>query len=172
MDIANFFFLMFSAFTIACSLMVVFSKNPIYSILYLILTMFSLSGHYILLNAQFISVINIIVYAGAIMVLFLFVLMLLNLKTETEPNAYNKWGLLATATGMAIFFTLAILYGISIAENSSSFTPVQEGFGYVKPLGRMLFTKYVFPFEIASILFLSAIVGVVFIGEKKKIKTA
>ena len=72
------------------ALMMITSKNPVYSVLWLIVTFFSISGHYILLNAQFLAIVNIIVYAGAIMVLFLFVIMLMNLNKETEPQK-NRW---------------------------------------------------------------------------------
>jgi len=79
-----FYFLSF--FGIICALLVVFSKNPVYSVLYLILTFFAIAGHYILLNAQFLAAVHVIVYAGAIMVLFLYVIMLLNLNQESEPH--------------------------------------------------------------------------------------
>ena len=78
-----FYFLSFLA--ILSGLMVVFSKNPIHSVLYLVITFFSIAGHYLLLNAQFLAVVHIVVYAGAIMVLFLYVLMLLNLNVSAEP---------------------------------------------------------------------------------------
>src|SRR5436189_2854971 len=79
-----FYFLSFLA--ILCALMMVLSKNPVHSVLYLVITFFTIAGHYVLLNAQFLAAVHIIVYAGAIMVLFLFVIMLLNLNKETEPH--------------------------------------------------------------------------------------
>ena len=79
-------FLILAALTIGSALMVVFSKNPIYSVLWLVICFFSITGHYILLDAGFLGIVNLIVYAGAIMVLFLFVIMLLNLNKETEPH--------------------------------------------------------------------------------------
>ena len=91
MDLTNIAFIAFSAITLVCALMVVLARNPIYSVIFLILTMFSLTGHYVLLQAQFIAVINIIVYAGAIMVLFLFVLMLMNMNASNEPNKSLLW---------------------------------------------------------------------------------
>src|SRR5689334_12212418 len=92
-----FYFLAFV--TLFCATMVVVVKNPIYSVLYLILTFFSLTGHYILLNAQFLAAVNIIVYAGAIMVLFLFVIMFLNLNQNTEPARGNLIKLAAAVAG-------------------------------------------------------------------------
>src|SRR6476469_8893462 len=78
--------------------MVLISKNPVHSILWLIIVFFAISGHYILLNAQFLAIVNLIVYAGAIMVLFLFVIMLMNLNSETEPQK-NKWLKIAGVIG-------------------------------------------------------------------------
>ena len=86
MNITQILFWLLSVMALFGALMVVVSKNPIYSVLWLIVTFFAISGHYILLNAQFLAIVNIIVYAGAIMVLFLFVIMLMNLNKETEPQ--------------------------------------------------------------------------------------
>ena len=90
MNITQILFWFLSVVAIFSALMVITSKNPVYSVLWLIATFFAISGHYILLNAQFLAIVNIIVYAGAIMVLFLFVIMLMNLNKETEPQK-NRW---------------------------------------------------------------------------------
>src|SRR3984893_1334019 len=90
MSVTQILFWLLSALAVISAINVVISKNPVFSVLWLIVTFFSISGHYILLNAQFLAVVNIIVYAGAIMVLFLFVIMLMNLNAETEPQK-NKW---------------------------------------------------------------------------------
>src|SRR5947208_1605736 len=99
-----FYFLSFLA--ILSALMVVFSKNPVHSVLYLILTFFAIAGHYILLNAQFLAAVHIIVYAGAIMVLFLFVIMLLNLNADTEPHKSNKVKFAAAISGGLLLLVL------------------------------------------------------------------
>ncbi len=93
MNITQILFWFLSALAVGSALLVVTRKNPVYSVLFLIVTFFAISGHYILMNAQFLAIVNIIVYAGAIMVLFLFVLMLMNLNAETEPqkNKYMLW---------------------------------------------------------------------------------
>src|SRR5260221_13084967 len=98
MNITQILFWFLSVVALFSALMVVSSKNPVYSVLWLIVTFFSISGHYILLNAQFLAIVNIIVYAGAIMVLFLFVIMLMNLNKSTEPKK-NRW--LQVAGGLA-----------------------------------------------------------------------
>ncbi len=91
MSVTQILFWFLSALAVAGAVMVVASRNPVHSILYLIVTFFAISGHYILLNAQFLAIVNIIVYAGAIMVLFLFVVMLMNLNAETEPPHKSKY---------------------------------------------------------------------------------
>jgi NADH-quinone oxidoreductase subunit J len=148
------------------AMMVVVSKNPVYSVLWLILTFFAISGHYILLNAQFLAIVNIIVYAGAIMVLFLFVIMLMNLNKSTEPQK-NRWITFAGAVagGCLLLVLVAALKDSEVKGNVSTMN--QGDIGLIKNLGRQLFTTYVVPFEISSVLFLSAMVGAVVIGKKE-----
>src|SRR5438046_6966013 len=107
-----FYFLSFLA--ILSALMVVFSKNPVHSVLYLILTFFAIAGHYILLNAQFLAVVHVIVYAGAIMVLFLYVIMLLNLNQESEPHKSTLLKIAAVASaGLLLIVLVGSLRGVS-----------------------------------------------------------
>lgn len=143
----------------------VLSKNPVHSVLLLIVTFFAISGHYILLNAQFLAIVNLIVYAGAIMVLFLFVIMLMNLNADTEPQK-NKW--LKLAGGIAGSSLMLILVAaLRESEVQKNITQLNGGnIGLIQQLGKTLFTDYVVPFEISSILFLSAMVGAVVIGKK------
>ena len=148
------------------AMMVITSRNPVYSVLWLILTFFAISGHYILLNAQFLAVVNIIVYAGAIMVLFLFVIMLMNLNKSMEPQK-SRWLKFAGAVagGSLLLVLVAALKDTEIKSQSAQ---VNYGdIGLIKNLGRELFSTYVAPFEISSILFLSAMVGAVVIGKKE-----
>ena len=166
MNITQILFWFLSVVAIFSALMVITSKNPVYSVLWLIITFFAISGHYILLNAQFLAIVNIIVYAGAIMVLFLFVIMLMNLNKETEPQK-NRWLKMAGAVagGCLLLVLVAALKDTDIKQQQAL---VNEGsIGLIKNLGKELFTKYVVPFEISSILFLSAMVGAVVIGKKE-----
>jgi len=157
-------FLTLAAISILTALLMVLSKNPVHSVLYLILTFFAIAGQFILLNAQFLAVVHIIVYAGAIMVLFLFVLMLLNLSKETEPQKSTKWKISAAiAAGMLLVTLVGALRGgiqVSVPEN------VNNKVGLVENLGMVLFTDFVVPFEIAGILFLAAMVGAVLVGKR------
>ena len=158
-----FYFLSFVA--LLCGLMVVFSKNPVHSVLYLVLTFFAIAGHYILLNAQFLAIVHIVVYAGAIMVLFLFVIMLLNLNHDTEPH---KNMILKGAAVLAGGLLLMVLTGsLKGAENLTMHQPLNTQVGLIKNLGTVLFKDFLFPFEISSILLLGAMVGAVMIGKKE-----
>ena len=145
--------------------MVVISKNPIHSVLYLIITFFAIAGHYILLNAQFLAAVHIIVYAGAIMVLFLYVIMMLNLNADVEPHKSNWLKLAATMAGGLLMMVL-----VGALKNVSQVNlPVSpdRNIGLVKNLGHALFNEFALPFEVSSILFLAAMVGAVMLGKKE-----
>src|SRR6202008_3043700 len=142
-----FYFLAFVA--IFCGILVVASKNPVHSVLYLVLTFFCIAGHYILLNAQFLAVVHIVVYAGAIMVLFLFIIMLMNLNADTEPRKHVFARLTAgLAGGMLLFVMVGSLRG---AEQLNLTQAGASQIGLVKNLGKVLFSEFLFPFEIASV---------------------
>ena len=152
--------------TIVSALVVVFSKHPMYSVLSLIVCFFTIAGHYILLNAQFLAVTHVIVYAGAIMVLFLFVVMLLNLNRESEPHKPTLLKFAATISAGILFLTLTCCDEI---HNAAKFTlPPPSMNGMVQHVGQRLFTDYLLPFEISSILFLSAMIGAVVLTKKEK----
>jgi NADH-quinone oxidoreductase subunit J len=165
MNVTPYIFWFLSVLALFSALMMVTSRNPVYSVLWLIGTFFAISGHYILLNAQFLAVVNIIVYAGAIMVLFLFVIMLMNLNKETEPQK-NRWLKLGGALAGGCLL-LVLVAALKDAELKSQQAMVGGGsIGLIKVLGKELFTRYVVPFEISSLLFLSAMVGAAVIGKK------
>jgi NADH-quinone oxidoreductase subunit J len=144
--------------------MVVMSRNPVYSVLYLITMFFAIAGHYILLNAQFLAVVHIIVYAGAIMVLFLFVIMMLNLNKETEPHN-PPWVKIAAvvAGGMMMATLVGALKQSSAPLTKSNYDTT---IGTVERLGNVLFSDFLIPFELSSALFLAAMVGAVMLGKK------
>jgi NADH-quinone oxidoreductase subunit J len=161
---SQYIFLALAAISVLTALLMVFSKNPVHSVLYLILTFFAIAGQYVLLNAQFLAVVHIIVYAGAIMVLFLFVLMLLNLNQDTEPQKSAMWKLSAGIASGMLLVTLvgAMRGGIQVRVPDQPDARV----GLVENLGKVLFTDFVVPFEIAGILFLAAMVGAVLVGKR------
>lgn len=159
----KYIFFCLSGLAIFSALMMLISKNPIHCLLYLILCFFAIAGHYMLLNAQFLAMVHIIVYAGAIMVLFLFTLMLLNLNLSNELKKPLVLRIVAITSGGLLLITLvAALKGIDMNVHFSS---TQIGMG--KNIGKVLFNEYMFPFEAASLLFLSAMVGAVMMINKK-----
>lgn len=165
MSITEILFWFLSALALIGALMMVTSKNPVYSVLWLIVVFFAISGHYILLNAQFLAIVNIIVYAGAIMVLFLFVIMLMNMNADNEPQK-NKWSKIA---GTVAGGSLLLVFVAALRQTEAlKIQQVNMGgeTGLIHLLGKTLFTDYVLPFEISSVLFLSAMVGAVVIGKK------
>jgi len=160
-------FWVLSALALFSALMVLISKNPVHSVLWLIVVFFAISGHYILLNAQFLAIVNLIVYAGAIMVLFLFVIMLMNLNNSTEPQK-NSLVKLAGVVAGCLLLTVFVSAVRSADEIRNSQAAMNVGnIGLIQNLGKTLFTQYVVPFEISSVLFLSAMVGAVVIGKKE-----
>ncbi len=148
------------------ALMVVLSKNPVYSVLFLIVAFFAISGHYILLNAQFLAIVNIIVYAGAIMVLFLFVIMLMNLSPESNIHKNKLIRFAGFIAGLCLF--LVMVAALKDASTQKQLVETSGGnIGLIRYLGMTLFRQYVIPFELSSVLFLSAMVGAVVIGKKE-----
>ena len=166
MGITPILFWVLSVMALFSALMVITSKNPMHSVIWLIMVFFAISGHYLLLNAQFLAIVNIIVYAGAIMVLFLYVLMLMDLKKETEPQK-NRWLKIAGAVAGGSLL-LVLVAALKATDISKDIAETRTGdIGLIEKLGKVLFSEYVVPFEISSILFLSAMVGAVVIGKKE-----
>ncbi|WP_156305328.1 NADH-quinone oxidoreductase subunit J family protein [Sphingobacterium endophyticum] len=147
------------------ALMTIFTKNPVHSVLYLVITFFTFTVHYILLNAQFLAVVNFIVYMGAIMVLFLFVLMLLNLNKDTEPMKSHLVKFMGVIAGMCLLVTF--LGAFRVLETNNEFVQGHADIGLVKNLGKVLFKDFLLPFELSSILLLTAMVGAVLLAKKE-----
>lgn len=164
MSITTLAFILLSVMAVGSAIMMIISKSPVHSILWLILVFFAISGHYLLLNAQFLAIVNLIVYAGAIMVLFLFVVMLMNLNADTEPVKNYRLQLIGVISGGSL---LLILIASIMKIDVEQLVQMQVGDeGLIKQLGKTLFSNYVLPFEISSVLFLSAMIGAVVIGKK------
>lgn len=167
MGVTQLLFWFLSALAVLSAIMVVVSKNPVHSILYLIIVFFAISGHYILLNAQFIAIVNLIVYAGAIMVLFLFVVMLMNLNADTEPPHKSKY-LMYAGVVAGCCLLLLVVAALRRNEVTQQLAELKTGdVGLISNLGKTLFTDFIFPFEISSVLFLSAMIGAVVISKKE-----
>ena len=164
MTAALFYFI--ACLTIISALFVVLNRNPVYSAVMLVFCFFSLAALYVLLEAYFVAVLEIIVYAGAIMVLFLFVIMLINVGKEIAATSLVQ-------KAKALPFMLVVLFSLNIIllilwrneelHQSNAISSV----GNITAIGQALFTKYLLPFEIASLLLLVALIGTVYLAKKK-----
>jgi NADH-quinone oxidoreductase subunit J len=161
-------FLVFGAVLIVSALMVVLSRNPVTSALFLVLAFCSLAGVYLLLHAEFLALVQIIVYAGAIMVLFLFVIMYLNLKQDVETGIQialrrGAGWLLVAVVGA---FAWALFQRHWAPGPAAAAVPALQGNS--ESIGRELYSRYLFPFELTSIILLAAMVGVIVIGKGRR----
>jgi len=167
--IEAFLFAMFGAGAIAFALGMVFRRNPVHCALHLVGVLLSVSGMFVLLNAQFIAAIQILVYAGAIMVLFLFVVMLLNVRGETPlltPGAAKGFGFFFALIGFVELLWVVLSRGGDEAV-PERLPALPSGFGSPAEIGRVLYSTWLFPFEVTSILLLIAVVGAVVLAKRK-----
>ncbi len=162
-------FCVLAAITLATAFLTIFSRNPIHSAIYLVICFFSIAGHYLLLNAQFLAIVHVIVYSGAIMILFLFTIMLMNLNQEHEVHKPR-----ITRLGAIVSFCLICLVLIAIFINSKpivgEYDYTGEDYQSIKVLGKVLLNEYMVPFEYASILLLVAMIGTVLLSKKEKLE--
>ena len=159
-------FYIFAALTLLCGFLVIanpFSRNPVTSAMFLVLTIGSLAGLFVLLHAFFLAAVQVLVYAGAVMVLFLFVIMLLDLRTEERRSLR----LVATMAGLIAIGAIVALFLRTLLHST---LPAGTGApldGSTVPLGNLLFSKYLLPFEIVSVLLLVAMLGVILLSKKE-----
>jgi NADH-quinone oxidoreductase subunit J len=160
-------FCFLSAITLATAFLTIFSKNPIHSALYLVICFFSIAGHYLLLNSQFLAIVHIIVYSGAIMILFLFTIMLMNLNKENEVHKprITRFGAIVS---FCLISVVLILIFINSKPISGEYIGTGEDYQSIKVLGHVLLNEFMVPFEFASILLLVAMIGVVLMSKKEK----
>jgi len=156
--------------TVGTALMVILQRNPVVSAIYLIITFFGLAGIYLLLRAEFIAIIQILVYAGAIMVLFLFVIMLLNLEKEQKlftPKRMNI--ILGVVLGGILLLQMGVIFRALLLEGPKGEFSAERvaSLGNTEVLARLLFTDFLLPFEITSILLLVAIIGAIVMAKRE-----
>lgn len=159
-----FLFWIFAIVGVSCAAMVVWNRNPMNSAIYLVATMLCLAGFYVLLNGGFIATIQVLVYAGAVVVLILFVIMMLNLQEDTlqREGSLSAWGILAL-----IGLIVVIKIGNALSPQTSAALPATpDAFGTLQDVGTKLFGTYVLPFELTSILLLVAIIGAVVLARR------
>ena len=163
------FFYGLSVLAIASGIGMLLNRNPVYSLLMLVVNFFCIGGLFLILRAEFLAAIQIIVYAGAIMVLFLFVIMLLNLDVEAKEE--HHWDLRRiSGFFLGFIFLIELLYSFSdLRQFSPEITRAQAfEYGKVESIGRSLMTSYLFPFEMISVVLLAALIGAIVIAKKHK----
>ncbi|KAB1156867.1 NADH-quinone oxidoreductase subunit J family protein [Flavobacterium luteum] len=169
MSIVLILFCVLSAVTLATAFLTIFSKNPIHSAIYLVICFFSIAGHYLLMNSQFLAIVHVIVYSGAIMILFLFTIMLMNLNKENEVHKPRITRLGAIVSFCLICFVLILIF-INSNPIVGEYITTGEDFQSIKVLGKVLLNEYMVPFEYASILLLVAMIGTVLLSKKEKLE--
>ena len=158
-------FYIFASLAVASSLLMVIQRNPITAAMNLVVAMFALAALFVLLNAHFLAVIQLLVYAGAIMVLFIFVIMLLNLQEqELAPRKRTFMHLISVAL---VLYALSQLVELLTRTPSRQLPDVGPAYGTTAEIGRLLFSDYLFAFEIVSVLILAAIVGAVVLAKRR-----
>jgi NADH-quinone oxidoreductase subunit J len=169
MTVQQIFFFYFATMMTVISLLVVTGKNPVHSVLWMLVLFVHMAGLYLFLNAEFLAAIQIIVYAGAIMVLFLFVVMLLNLRAEEkEFRLQEQWPLSAATAVLLLTALVSILGKITVLPELGEYSIAAiQAEGSMMTIGKVLYTQYLLPFEIASVLLLVAIVGAVVLAKKR-----
>ena len=164
------FFILLSVVSVITAILVIVQPNPVASAIFLIINFFCLAGIYLMLNAQFIAIIQVLVYAGAIMVLFLFVIMLLNLEKEKRIVTRNR-----LLKGVGVLLGLALLVQIGtvfqkvlLEGTKGSFPPEKvASLGNTQVVAQLLFTDFLLPFEITSVLLLVAIIGAIMLAKRE-----
>jgi NADH-quinone oxidoreductase subunit J len=162
------FFAYFSFAIVIMSLLVITRKNPVHSVLWMLLLFFHIAGLYLFLNAEFLAAIQVIVYAGGILVLFLFVVLLMNLREELSLGKYISFGPTGLTFAVALFVVVFMSLRSFISAPPGEYTiALIRKETHIKALGTLLYTKFLYPFEIASLILLVAIVGAIVLAKRR-----
>ncbi len=162
------FFAYFSFAIVILSLLVVTRRNPVHSVLWMLLLFFHIAGLYLFLNAEFMAAIQVIVYAGGILVLFLFVVLLMNIRDEVRINKYigaAPTGL-TFAVGLVVVVIMSIRSFVAAPPGAYSIEVIKQA-THTKALGMLLYTEFLYPFEVASLILLVAIIGAIVLAKRR-----
>jgi NADH-quinone oxidoreductase subunit J len=163
-------FWLLAVIALVASVSMIIQRNPVHSALFLIVTLLSLAGLFLLLSAHFLAVIQIIVYAGAIMVLFLFVIMLLDIRrTEAAPSRVKLQKSLGLLLGVLFFVETVLVLRSGVVSDTAAVAapPLAQDFGTAVALGRTLFTGYLFPLQLAAVLLFVALIGAIVLSKRR-----
>ena len=167
MSFATFTFYAFSAILIFAALRVVTARNPVHSALWLVLAFFTAAAIWLLLHAEFLAIVLVLVYVGAVMVLFLFVVMMLDVNFEILRQHFRSYLPIAAAVGILVLFEMALVIVDSAIGRTATAAPAPTG-SNTTALGRLLYVDYVYPFEIAAVVLLVAIVAAIALTHRER----
>src|SRR5208283_2358349 len=160
----------FAIVMVVISLLIITRKNPVHSILWMLALFFHIAGLYLFLNAEFLAAVQLILYAGAILVLFLFVIMMLNLKQEVMDVRFSgDWPIAIFVGGTILVLILLAITTLTQGPLGSYTIEAVQAETHARVLGRVLYTEFLFPFEIASLILLIAVVGAMVLAKKQKV---
>ena len=164
----EFLFYLFATVAVFAALRVITARNPLHAVLYLVLAFISTAGIWMLLEAEFLAIALVLVYVGAVMVLFLFVVMMLDINIEQMRKGFLRW--LPVGLLLAGVIVVQMVWVLGAKEMSAGMTPVQHAANYsnTKELGRLIYTDYVYPFELAAVLLLLAMVSAIALSLRKR----
>jgi NADH-quinone oxidoreductase subunit J len=162
------FFAYFAFAIIVLSLLVITRRNPVHSVLWMLLLFFHIAGLYLILNAEFMAAVQVIVYAGGILVLFLFVVLLMNLREEMTISKYVGFGPTGFTFGIALFVVvfMSLRSFIAAPPGQHSIELIKKE-SHIQVLGKLLYTEFLYPFEVASLILLVAIVGAIVLAKRR-----
>ena len=174
MTVAGLFFYLFAAVTVAAGLMVILARNPVHAVLYLILAFFNAAGLFVLLGAEFLAMILVVVYVGAVAVLFLFVVMMLDVDFAALRAGFIRYAPLGALVGVIVGLELVmvvlsmIIRPGSLRTASAPIPPIESGITNTEAIGQVLYTKYAYFFEAAGLILLVAMIGAIVLTLRHK----
>ena len=172
MTFATFLFYAFSAILVFASLRVVTARNPVHAVLWLVLAFFTAAEHWLMLRAEFLAIVLVLVYVGAVMVLFLFVVMMLDINFDNLRKQFRSYLPVGATVGALVLIEMALtLVGSGLAVPAGSAAGLAVGGSNTKALGALVYTEYVYPFEIAAVILLVAIIAAIVLTHRKRRET-
>ena len=172
MTFPTFLFYVFAAILVFAALRVVTARNPVHAVLWLVLAFFTAAAHWLMLRAEFLAIVLVLVYVGAVMVLFLFVVMMLDINFDSLRKQFRSYLPVAATVGALVLIEMALtLVGSGLAVPAGSAVVPAAGGSNTKALGALVYTEYVYPFEIAAVILLVAIIAAIALTHRQRRET-
>ena len=172
MTFPTFLFYVFAAILVFAALRVVTARNPVHAVLWLVLAFFTAAAHWLMLRAEFLAIVLVLVYVGAVMVLFLFVVMMLDINFDSLRKQFRSYLPVGATVGALVLIEMALtLMGSRLVAAGGGAAAPAAGRGNTRALGALVYTEYVYPFEIAAVILLVAIIAAIALTHRKRRET-